>query len=546
MNYHRKINGAKDSDNRIKLKRRKLLQKTVKGKLVTHSRQMNVQQGSADIRDPLYNPENMMFSNPSISFNPWVRHFDMTHPIVGNAIDIHAWLPISDFKIQEVDDPSIKQFYEDIKNDKVHLYEWLLSVSREYELLGEGLSYFGWNAYEGCFESATVLNPDLLEVDVSDEIGYNQFIISMKVPEKYKEVKRKSIQDPRYRDIWESYDPIIQQCVQSGKDIPLSENNVYGLQRLVHSYHDRGTSQVLRVIKDLLYEDKLRNAQMAVADGHITPIEHWTVGDISQGFKATQEDLDVYNQLIMEGEHQDFFHIVTPDYVKYETHSPTNGLLNIIPEIEQIHDRVREGLYVNKAMTTAEGPGFANAVVALKVLQGRYKNKLIRLENIMKDLYAKTAKAHGFVERADVEITNGIYKDRSNATLVVPDIGWTSSLDFQKDYDFISMLITLAEKNKVSWSKILDTLGVDEEEEKKKMEKQVNSILDDGYYQAKVDQIVNMVGGDKGANGGTGANTPPKDLTSAPSSPSMTKEQNGGVTRPETGSSDALKDMDMG
>lgn len=312
--------------------------------------------GTPELRDPIFNPESFYLAKDLQASNRWIRYYDTYHPILPNSLDIHATFPISDFSFKGVEDPFVLDFYNYVKEDVLHLLDWVILASREYEVLGEAFSFFGWDSYNGYFNSATILNPDLLEIYPFDWEGSRKFVISMDIPETFEMLKDKKDMDMRYRGLWDNLDPVIRRCVDNGTPIPLSPNNVFGMQRLAFPYDIRGTSQVLRCLKDLMYEDKLREAQMAVADGHITPYQIWKVGNTAQGYIPTDEELDDWNSLLEMAEHQNLFRIVTHDSVSYETKGVQEGLLPITPELDKIEDRILTALYTSRAWTTGDGP----------------------------------------------------------------------------------------------------------------------------------------------------------------------------------------------
>lgn len=473
--------------------------------------------GTPEVRDPLFNPEEQFLPKSISHYNKWIRHYDMLHPLIGNSIDIHAFLPISDFSFGGTDldnNPEIKQVFGDMK-ENLHLYEWLLSASREFELMGEQYSYFSWDGYSEIWDGVTVLNPDLLEIFPYSELqtGFRQYIISLEVSNELKDLRTKSFDDPRFEEVYMQLDPKIRNCIESGKTIPLSKNNVYGMQRLSNPYHKRGTSQVLRAIRDLLYEDKLRGAQTAVADGYITPIQLWKLGDPSGKWIPSEDDISAFNSTLSENQHQKFFRMVTHQYVNHSAIVPTQGMLSIIPEMDKIEDRILTALYTNKAMTGSNGPTYANSVVALKVLRGRYRNKLIRFEKIIQDLCRKVSLARGYVKRTNAEVNNRMY-GRNNANLIVPEIKWEENLAFNENYDLIQIMIQLADKNKISWKKVLDSLGVDSHEEQERLKAQTETIYNDPVYQAKTEKILEMIG-----TGATG-DDPKSEVTSLTPGPS--------------------------
>jgi len=450
-------------------------------------------QGSPELRDPMFNPETFYIAQDLQTMNRWIRYYDTFHPILPNSLDIHAFFPISDFSFKGVDDPYILDFYDYIKNDVLKLLDWVILASREYEVLGECFTFFGWDTYNGYFNTATILNPDLLEIYPFDFNGGRKYVISMDIPESFEILHMKKDMDMRYRQLWNNLDPVIRRCIESGLKIPLSPNNVFGMQRLAFSYDTRGTSQVLRVLKDLMHEDKLREAQMAVADGHITPYQIWKIGNTDKGYIPSEEELDDWNDLLQQAEHQNLFRIVTHDAVSYETKGIQDGLLPITPEIDKIEDRILTALYTSRAMTTGEGPTYSNAVIGLKVLEGRYQNKLYRISSIIRSLYKKIATANEFYKITPAQLAHRIRPSKKDRELMLPTVHWDNYFSFAKDLERAKFYKGLAETHKMSWKRVFDVLGLDYEEEKRLLKDDMGSVFQNEIFEAKIQQLVQMV-----------------------------------------------------
>lgn len=467
--------------------------------------------GTPDIRDPLFSPEGFYITNQDIkTYNKWIRYYDAFHPILPNSLDIHSLFPISDFSFKGIEDPFVSEFYTFVKDDVLNLLDWVILVSTEYERLGEAFSFFQWDSYQGYFKTATILNPDLLEVYPFEWGGAKRFIVSMDIPETFRVLYDKKSVDSRYREMWLSLDPVIRRCVESGLPIPLNPDNVFGMQRLQHAYDVRGTSQVLRVLKDLMHEDKLREAQMAVADGHITPYQLWKIGNSQQGYIPTDAELAEWDKLLARAEHQNLFRIVTHSDVTYETKGVSDGLLNITAEMEKIEDRILTALYTSRSMTTGEGPTYSNAVIGLKVLEGRYQNKLYRIASTIRSLFKKIAYANGFYEITPAELSHGVRRSHSDRRLLVPMVHWENYFSFSKDIERAKFYQTLAQAHKISWRRVLEILGLDFDEERKVLSEDMKTVMDSDIYKSKITDLT----GDKGDPYAGG---PPTDLSSPPS-----------------------------
>lgn len=321
----------------------------------------SVMEGTVEIRDPLFNPETLYMPRNIERWNMWIRHYYRRHPLVGNCVDIHSTLPFSNPRYGGIEDKTIADFFDWSKEDVLHLYDWILASALEYTLLGEQFSFATFNSSLGTFDSITVLNPDLLDVfplNFGSTSASRKYIISMKVPKELREIYQKSQNDERFRSVFNSLMPEIRSCVISGQDIPLDPNNIFAFQRLVSQYDKRGTSVVVRVMDWLMYEDKLRTAQMATADGNITPKQLWKLGNVAAGYMPTAEDIAAFNELLAQGEHQDFFQLVTHEAVQYQSVVPSQGMMDIGSQFDLCQRRILMGLYASDAWMGNDGPSY--------------------------------------------------------------------------------------------------------------------------------------------------------------------------------------------
>lgn len=616
------------------------------GKVTAASSNSRIMDGTVEIRDPLFNAENLYMPKNIEMWNRWIRHYYKRHPLVGNCIDIHSTLPFSNPRYGGIEDKFISNFYEWGKEDVLHLYDWILASALEYTMLGEQFSFGTFNASLGTFDSITILNPDNLDVfpiNFAGNTASRKYIISMKIPIELREIYQKSGNDPRFRAVFESLLPEIKNCVIQGKDIPLDPNNIFAMQRLASQYEKRGTSIVVRVMDWLMYEDKLRTAQMATADGNITPKQLWKLGNVANGYMPTAEDIQAFNELLAQGEHQEYYQIVTHEAVQYQSVIPSQGMMDVASQFDLCQKRILMGLYASDAWMGNDGPSFcfdeqtqiltekgwreyhevlddeklatfnnedcaieyqnfserivnkhysgdmyefdffggkgvrvsanhrmmvwdgpdkphavkladeitgkdsfihmseigfrmpvkidgikreevseetiwcftvpnqflivrrnglisiqgnSNAVVSLKVLKGRYKVALAMYEQIINDMNRKIAVANGFRRRTKAELDHGVRT--GIGALIIPEINWPNNLGFNENYDRTQILIQLAEKHKISYKSLLEELGVDDHEEEARLEAEMDSPLADGYYEKRVQDLLDTADAIKG------------------------------------------------
>lgn len=88
-----------------------------------------------EVYSPLYTMANLNLPRDKVTVNSWCRNFFQLHPIVRNAITLHATYPISKINLK-CHDRKVLQFHEDMA-EEMGLIESLGDVALEYWKLGE-------------------------------------------------------------------------------------------------------------------------------------------------------------------------------------------------------------------------------------------------------------------------------------------------------------------------------------------------------------------------------------------------------------------------
>ena len=313
----------------------------------------NIEWVGPDIVGPLFEPINFYLPYTYKVLNRWIRYYLVFHPYVGNCISMHAEIPIGRFTLTGVEDEKVLQEYEEIF-EKIDLFQNLFYIAKEYWGLGEAYPFLHWNDTEQCFDQIVLLNPDYINV-VATPLAYGENVQLELEPDEYLIGIIKS-DDPRSQEIREKLDPIIIESIESGQNIPLDSFNVTQIARKEHPYDLRGTSIVLRCLRELLYEDHLRRAQFAIAQRHITPLRIFQLGDPQGEWIPSSEDIDAFAHLLAQAAYDPNFALIGNYALRVEYVGSTGKILPILPEFEFVERRILAALFTNKAMIHGEGP----------------------------------------------------------------------------------------------------------------------------------------------------------------------------------------------
>lgn len=305
------------------------------------------------LRNPLLSPSNFQLPQTSLELNQWIRYFDRFHPTVGNAMDMHSTVPFSRFELTGVGDPYILRFYQDMA-DSMDLFQHILEISREEELLGEVFPFLIWDYEMNAWGDAIVLNPDYIEIHGVMIGGQKGLRYELVIDHELRQFIMSN--DPLDQEIIAELDPAIVAAAQSGMNAPLDTFNLTHLARRASPYDVRGSSILLGCIKDLLYDEQLREAMYAVAGGIVRPREIWKLGDAQNKWMPSEQDLDDFRALLASSRYDPNFALVSHYGVSVENVDAQRRILPLKAEWDEIDRRLLTRLYTNKAATTGEGP----------------------------------------------------------------------------------------------------------------------------------------------------------------------------------------------
>lgn len=424
-----------------------------------------------EVRNPLLNIVNFFLPYNYRVLAQWIRYYDKFHPTVGNCLDMHGSFPISKFDLKFAhEDSKVRNVYENCI-DSIDLFNRLLEISREYELLGEVYPYLHWNDSWGFFDACILLNPDFIHVDMHPLAFGKDPIIKLEPDELLKVIATST--NPEDVEIRNDMDPMVIAAVLTEQNIRLDPFSVTQIARKSSPYEPRGTSIVLRAIKDLLYEDKLREAQYAVADGMITPKVIWKLGDPDHHYMPNEQEMHDFRMLLQAQAHDPLAAVITHYGLQVDVIGFTGKILPIVPEFEFVEDRILQALYTSKEMMHGSGPAFSNVSIAMEILEGRYMAKREKLEEFCrKKIFSKIAYLNGFYEPlTEAQMAHGIRPSNSERKLNIPDLEWKQKLSLVEDTARQQMIIALRNTMNtngapgVSMKTVYKLLGVNEQEE---------------------------------------------------------------------------------
>ena len=444
----------------------------------------NVTMAPPTFYHPLFEPTNMMLPRDRRERNEWCRHFYRTEPIIATAIDMHTEFPISDFNIMCAD-PKISEFFNYMLFDKINIHDLLLSIGLEYWKIGDVFPYGVLNENEGIWDKFVCYNPDFINITSSP-------LISDPIIELIPTAEMKQIIDSgpggEYGYLYNQLDPNMVSQVKRGQNITMDNKVISHIAHSASPYDEWGTPIMMRCFKTLIYKDKLRSAQQAIADRHIMPLRVAKIGAQGEPY-PTQEDIDSFRDMLYEADGDPSFFLVYHYGLQFEYVGSSGHILPLNTEFDFIQKEIMNGLGINEAMLNGEGPTYANAEVGLHTLAQRYMSYRLRLENWIRFKVLKPiSEIQGFYKSKNGEISASIMTDKQkkisaskgDMDLIVPQVKWQQE-DLTSDQNIINIMQTLQDKGLVSVKTFLPMVGLDPEIEANNLEAEKKSIFNPEY-----------------------------------------------------------------
>lgn len=430
-----------------------------------------------DMMGPLFDPINWFLPYTFKVLNRWIRYYDRFEPWIGNAIDMHAEVPLSRFTLTGINDAIIQREYEEVV-DEISLYQHLLEITREYWLLGEVFPFAHWNEGWLAFDQLAVLNPDYVSINASPMVHGQMVQFEMEPDDATIAIVKSN--EPRDLEIRDLLDPVVLEAVESGTNIPLDPFNVSHIARKASPYDLRGTSIILRCLKDLLYEDKLREAQMAIADRLITPLQVFKLGDPKGDWLPDQGQIDEMASLLAQGRDDPNFALVGHFGLQVEYIGATGKVLPVVPEFNFVRDRILAALFTNRAMMEGTGPTYANASVAFEILQLRYMALRGLIEVwVQQKMFRPIAEARQYyTPLTEAELEHGIRPSNYDRTLVIPNINWLEKIRLLDDVQMKRFILQLRMKMDLPLKTVCDVFDLDYVEIKRSLASEIGTVAD--------------------------------------------------------------------
>lgn len=415
----------------------------------------NTVQQVPEVYSPLWLTSNLNLPRDRATINAWCRSFYALAPFVQNAINLHSTYPISKLNIK-CPNKKIEKFFNEMI-EEIDLMNICVQVAQEFWLLGEAFVYAELDQTSAKWSRLMIQNPDYVVVKRS--VIASEPLIMLRPDENLRRIvfSNKPSDIEQKRQINET----IIEHVKRGENIPLDNMYVSHLARRISPYEVRGTGLPVCCFRQMMLFDSLRESKFAQASSMINPTTIVKIG--SADYKPTYPDLEAWREVFEQAESNKNFKIFTHEGVQIERVGFGQGIYDISGDITQLLKEIYTGLMVPQVLMDGGGDiTYANGGISLDVLRQRY----MQFRNMMgswlrNKIFAPIAKLNDFYDYEDGE-----------KKLIIPEVDWNHMSLFDTN-DFVNVLVQLSgEQKKVSQQTLYRSLGLEYDEERRKIKKE--------------------------------------------------------------------------
>lgn len=410
--------------------------------------------------DPEYTGLSLLIPRDRIQLNRWRRYFYMREPIVGGVIDLHSELPHSAARLLGINDNTVLDHYETAV-ERVNLWAANIDITKEFNKIGEAYPYLRWDGDKGNWSHIILQNQDFIDIDPS-MFAEEEDKYYLTADPRIKNI----LQNNNYnnRAVKEKLPNDFVRTIMYGDRFPLpfDEQDLFvPLIRRSGPSDVRGTSLIDRLFKALIYEDKMIDAQSAIIDNFINPLRMFKIGN--EKFTPNPEQLDAFQELLMNKQFDPNFYLITHNAVAYESHSLAADVMSLGPEYERVDKIKMIGLGISQAFITGEAT-YASAHVSLQTIISRYRTLRYMLENQFLSKFFRIIAERNEFYKPSLKELNGQYRDsarrRDPNELLIPKLDWEKKLTIREEESYLNFLAGLMGKMPISHNTFFSALGL--------------------------------------------------------------------------------------
>lgn len=335
-------------------------------------------------------PWNVQDEGHRHKLHKWLRLYYATHYLVPILVDIFTRFPLVGMELESKDN-KITEFYEDLFFDQLDYGEFLVSLGREFWVVGEAFPLASFDEDLGVWEREELINPEDVVIENFPMLGTQQLKI---VPPDY--LKRLAqLKDPQkeYRLLEMNFPDIIPYLLR-GEHIPISPVLLRQIGNKLNDWDDHGTPILLRGLRTLLHEEKLLASQDAIAERLYSPMILAKLGIMDMGdgmppFIPGPEELDSVRDQFDIALSSDFRLLVHHFGLEVSSVFGREQMPRLGDDFDRIEKRLMQVFGVNPSLLSA---GSGGQPYASSALQAEFLNQILKtFQNTLKNHFRERA-----------------------------------------------------------------------------------------------------------------------------------------------------------
>jgi hypothetical protein len=320
----------------------------------------------------------------------WLRLYYATHYLVPILVDIFTRFPLVGMSM-ECKDPKIKEFYEDLFFNQLNYEDFLVSLGREFWVVGEAFPLASFDEDLGVWEREELINPEDVVIENFPILGSQQ--LKLAPPDYLKRLAQTKNPAKEYRLLDANYPELIPYLLK-GEHIPVSSVLMRQVANKLNDWDDHGTPILLRGLRTLLHEEKLLASQDAIAERLYSPLLLAKLGIMDMGdgqppwipgpeeLESVRDDLDLALS-------SDFRLMVHHFGLELTNVFGREQMPRLGDDFDRIEKRLMQVFGVNPSLLSA---GSGGQPYASSALQAEFMNQILRtFQKMLKDHFRERA-----------------------------------------------------------------------------------------------------------------------------------------------------------
>lgn len=386
--------------------------------------------------DPRYSHTTLAVPTDERTLHGLYRYYDDTDAVVGNAIRLHVEFPLSGVALLSCGDPGVQRHFEEMW-DRIKGQNMLFDIGLEYWRIGNVIPFLAWNEEDYMWSQIAILNPDYVEVETT---WLTEKPLIKLQPD---EALRRIVNTRQPEFLFKQLSPEIIKYVRFGQPIPLDPNNVFHISHNKAPYERLGKSLIKRILKLLMYEDRIQEAQFAIATRHIVPLTVVKIGDPNTGWIPEQGEIDAVKEMFSAYELDPNFTVFYHYGISVDFYGAHGKILPAQQELERVLKLKMIGLGISEQLLTGGGT-YASSFASLEVMRQRYLHFQLKLGQFVElGLFRTVSEMCGFYRTKKVSYVGDKrkrYGDSKNGKLRNYLSSFTSLRDYKDNEDFKEMI----------------------------------------------------------------------------------------------------------